>query len=399
MAASPNSPPEPDQQGGGSARLGGRLRRWLTQPIVLTAGAVTLLVGTAGVVGGYIYIRQNLPDWVASRLSDILQRPVTVGPVQSLNLGRARLGPLTIPATETDADEAAIEQITADFNLWPVLFQRRLPVTLTLSQAQLYVEQAEDGSWIAPLNIPEGELPVSLDLDLNLEPAAIAVKPQGFTTPLQAQAEGTGRYTSDLDAPAAVQYDLNLAVANSPIQVAGVTQLQTGETEAELTIDMLSLPAIAAQIANLPLQIAAGDLNTQIDVAVQDASQLDETKASGLVQLRDLEVEAAGLPEPVRAGVSATVQDQALQVQSAQASLGDLTVDLAGQVSLADGYALEILVQPVDLQAALTAFDVEVPVAVQGRVGSIMQVTGPLEEPVLRGIFQADETTQIDQVA
>ncbi|MBU6229919.1 MAG: translocation/assembly module TamB domain-containing protein [Cyanobacteria bacterium REEB459] len=131
-----------------------RLPRWLG--VGLLAGS---LLGLGGVIAwrGWGVAQHYSSPWLSSYLSQVLGRPVQVGPLEWVGPTGVRLGRSTIPPTARDPDRVSLEGIEVRFN--PLdLFHRELPLVINLDRAQVYLQQTEEGQWVdLHLHLPEPE--------------------------------------------------------------------------------------------------------------------------------------------------------------------------------------------------------------------------------------------------
>ncbi|MFZ4640154.1 MAG: translocation/assembly module TamB domain-containing protein [Nodosilinea sp.] len=129
-----------------------RLPRWLG--VGLVAGSV-LMVGAGVAWRGWLVAQHYSSPWLSGYLSELLGRPVELGPLQWVGPTGVRVGRSTIPPTTQDPDRISLEGIEVRFN--PLdLFRRELPLVINLDQARVYLQQADDGQWVdIHLHLPE----------------------------------------------------------------------------------------------------------------------------------------------------------------------------------------------------------------------------------------------------
>lgn len=100
-------------------------------------------------------------------LETALQRPVILGPVERMTPFGVQFGPSTVPPTATDADTLLVEAIAVEFNPFQLL-RRQFHPRIELQKAQLYMEQAADGTWLdLDLNLPETDPLVDPRIQVN----------------------------------------------------------------------------------------------------------------------------------------------------------------------------------------------------------------------------------------
>ncbi|NJL44821.1 MAG: hypothetical protein HC922_01885 [Leptolyngbyaceae cyanobacterium SM2_3_12] len=175
MTHSQEPEPESDQQST-------RSNRWLGTG--LAVGSILLLVGVGAAWRGWVLARSQLSPWLSAQLSEALNRPVELGPLEHLSLSRVRLGPSTLPATATDPDTLSLEAVEVQLNPLSLL-RRELPLTVVLEQVAVYLEQDANREWVTLDIQPIDEEPtrepfIAVKLDtLRLEDSRLTLVPYG----------------------------------------------------------------------------------------------------------------------------------------------------------------------------------------------------------------------------
>ena len=76
------------------------------------------LVGLSGAfLGGCFLIQNRLAPLIQQQLTQVLNRPLNVGNLESITPYSIRLGSTELPATATDPDAASIEAIEIKFDI------------------------------------------------------------------------------------------------------------------------------------------------------------------------------------------------------------------------------------------------------------------------------------------
>lgn len=127
-----------------------RRRFWLT--LLNRFGLPIAVVGAVGIAGGIWYgtrfVQNDLAPLVQQSLSELLDRPVELGRVESFSLSGLRFGKSAVPATPGDRDRASVEGVEVEFNLLQLLLTRKLNLDVTLLQPDVYLDQDKDGVWV-----------------------------------------------------------------------------------------------------------------------------------------------------------------------------------------------------------------------------------------------------------
>ncbi|MFM7221144.1 MAG: translocation/assembly module TamB domain-containing protein [Nodosilinea sp.] len=197
MVPSSPSPPPP------------RWPRWLALGIGLGTGSALLLVGTVAAWRGWLWAQEQATPWLSTYLSEELERPVELGPLQWVGPTGVRLGPSRLPPTATDPDYLSLAGVEVRFNPLDLL-RRNLALQITLDQVDAYLEQDATGQWL-DLELPERQpqdRPPWLEVrvgQVQLRDSRLTLAPEGGERPRPAPV---------------VMEKINGQVAISPRQVA-----------------------------------------------------------------------------------------------------------------------------------------------------------------------------------
>ncbi|HSM81109.1 MAG TPA: translocation/assembly module TamB domain-containing protein [Nodosilinea sp.] len=275
-----DQPEESGEAGQPEAGLRVRSRRWLAVGLLLGSGL--LAVGGAAAIGGWLWSRDNLMPWLSTQLSDVLDRPVELGPLERLGPTGLRVGPSTLPPTATDPDTLSVEAIEIRFNPLDLL-RREVRLAIHLEGIDAYLEQTADGEWIAiDLDLPEDdpdrdpfiEVQVGMvrlsDGQLTMRPygtgasdrpeiALVDVQGRGDVSEVELEVEPEGLA---IDRRPAQRIDLTLqgtSVKGGDLTLKGAIQLPTPadpgpETEPETETGSPAMPGFLAWIPPQLLQ-------------------------------------------------------------------------------------------------------------------------------------------------
>jgi translocation and assembly module TamB len=263
----PSQEPEPSQE----PSPGGR-RRWR---IVGWAGSGLLLVGSVAGFAGWVWSRNNLIPWLSNELSEAIDRPVELGTLERLGPTGIRVGASTLPPTATDPDTVTVGAIEVRFNPFDLL-RREVRLMIYLEQADVYLEQAADGKWVAiDLDLPEDDpnrdpfIDVSLGM-LRLSDSRLTLLPYGTGASDRPQValvdvQGEGEFSNvdlevepegaDTEGEVATRgqtqhIDLTLegtSVTGGDVAIKGSLQLPPNQVEASVT-DQAATPQFLAWV-------------------------------------------------------------------------------------------------------------------------------------------------------
>ena len=399
MTKSVNTPPNPEPQKPSPVkRLVNKLK---SSPKLLAGGAIAIAAaGSLGYWGMQVLVKKKLPPFLEDQIANIIERPIDLGEVEGFSLNSIRFGKTVIPPTATDTDKVTVEEVRVGFNIFPVLFRRVLPLDVALVQPDVYLEQEQDGEWInldflqSDPNEEKKDPLLYFDVDLDLEQADITAVPYQQEA-LQAQVDGSGRFHQK---EAFLEYDLDTTIEQATAKIQGETKLETGSTDTKLLVEDLSL-SDAATLLPIPVEINAGTLNADLDINIPSFEEITAANVEGTVNLQNLEGEATDLNAPISAESKLNFGGRNADIDQTQASLGNITAQVAGEVNLDTGYDLNVNVLPFQLGSLPSGIQQQLPVDVAGEVEAQVQLRGEIKDPQLTGNLNNTQTVVIDKTA
>ncbi|MGB3200189.1 MAG: translocation/assembly module TamB domain-containing protein [Nodosilinea sp.] len=433
-AKNPESPyppasPQPPKRGGS--------RPWLTSALVVGSGL--LVLGGSTVLGGWLWSRNNLTPWLSDQLSETLNRPVELGPLEHIGLSGVRVGQSEIPPTPTDPDSLSLEAVELRFSL-PDLWRRELPLSLTLDQGELYLEQNAEGEWFnLDIDLPEDDPDRDPFIDINLKTISVnngqlTLVPyiKGDAEPVQvaiADLEGQLQFSDafidvpeDPNSPLETR-QLDLALSGNSIQggsisvkgaillpppedssaLADATDVPGPGLKANITLRAQRaratdiLPLVDSFLKNpLPVQFPEGVVSGQVDIESGGGVPISVV---GTARVEDAALITRGLPEPLQ-NLEGDVRfrDRVIEFEGVTASLGDLTAKAGGTLDLDSGYDLSGQVNPFTLEQFTNLFEVALPVPTTGTYIADVTMTGPLNRPVIATDLISRGPVTVDRV-
>lgn len=413
-------------------------RPWLTSALVVGSGL--LVLGGSTVLGGWLWSRNNLIPWVEEQLSETLNRPVELGPIEQIGLTGIRVGPSTIPATPTDPDSLSLEAVELRFSLFD-LWRRELPLSLTLDQGELYLEQNAESEWFnldidLPERDPERDPFVAINIDtINVKDSQLIMVPyvEGDAEPvrvaiadLQGQLEFSDTFIDvpeDPNSPLETR-QLDLALSGNSIQggsievkgaillpppqdsgaIADATEVPGPGLQAKLNLRTQEaratdiLPLLDSFLENpLPVQFPSGVVSGQVDI---ESGGGVPTTIVGTARVEDASLITRGLPETLQ-NLQGDVrfQGREIEFEAVTASLGELTARAGGTLNFDEGYDLSGQVTPFRPEQLFELYEVALPVPTTGTFLANVTMTGPLQRPVIATEFVSQSPITIDQVA
>ncbi|MDJ0691773.1 MAG: translocation/assembly module TamB domain-containing protein [Xenococcaceae cyanobacterium MO_188.B32] len=363
---------------------------------VTIIGISGLVLGVGGYLGLQVLVKEKLPPFLEVVIGNFIARPIDLGEVQSFSLTGIELGKTEIPATATDPDYVTVEEVKVGFNILPVIFRRTLPLDVTLVQPKVYAEQEQDGEW---LNLDSWqsdeeskEPPIYFDVSVDVEEGDITAVPYN-QSPIQVSIDGNGRYNPANNTQ--IEYDLEAAIAKAKATIQGETVVETGKTDTKLLIQDLALADVATLLPNSPLNLSSGKLNANLDINIPSFEEINSTNVEGSLSLQELSGSVKDLSAPIKARAQLNFGGKEAQVEQTQASIGDIVAQLSGTVNWQEGYDLAVDVLPFRLSSLSKILPSELPVDTAGEVTAKLEVTGDIQEPVVKGKINNTETLRV----
>jgi translocation and assembly module TamB len=414
-----------------------------------------ILGGTGGAIAIRWFVYQRLSPMVSQSLQKLVNRPVEVGEVESFWLNSLRLGRTVVPATETDGDRATVEAVDVQFNLWEVIRHRRLTLNITLIRPDAFLDQTEDGAWIATTITPGEAGPIEFKIDtIRVQDATLILQPFPWetlptdgaaaqsTTEAPAVTDGSPNGAGAIASEAVQQ----VAIALIPIYPAWaesqpLTALRTytltglnGEAsfrdnnqtilfdvagtpmsggtvqlrgEADLAGKRLNiivqgnqlLVADIAPLVRLPLTVSSGTVDTFLDVELNLADLMD-VQVQGTLGFQGIAASVQNVPGSVT-DVTGQLRfaGQTITLEGVRARYGDIEAIAQGNVDLQQGYDLTVNVPEISMEQALQLVEIEAPVPLAGAFTATVAVTGDLQNPVVDGSLESLSTIQVDRMS
>ena len=399
MTKSVNPPPNPEPEK--KRRLRRLIDKLKSSPKKVAGGIVAIAaLGSLGYWGLDFLVKKKLPPLLENQIGKIIERPIDLGAVKGFSLNSIEFGETVIPPTATDTDKVTVEGVKVGFNIFPVLFRRTLPLDVALVQPDVYLEQEQDGEWInldflkKDPNEPEKDPLIYFDVDLDVDRADITAVPYEQEA-LQAQVDGSGRFHQK---KAFAEYDLDATVEQAKAKIQGETKLETGSTDTKLLVDNLSL-ADAATLLPIPVTVSNGVLNADLDINIPSFEEITAGNVKGTVNLQNLQGEATNLNAPISAESKLNFSGRNAEVNQTQASLGDITAQVDGQVNLDTGYDLDVNVLPFQLGSLPNELAQKLPVDLAGEVEAQVKLGGAIKDPKVTGSVNNTQTVTVDKTS
>ncbi|GBE95081.1 translocation/assembly module TamB domain-containing protein [Nostoc cycadae] len=379
-----------------------RVRMWL---LILSRGCIPLLgILLVGIILGIwrlqSFVQKELAPLAEQSLTNTINRPVKLGKVTNFSLTGVQFGASEIPATPTDPDKAAVETVEVGFNPWQLVFTRQLKLDVTLVNADVYIEQDEQGRWVNTTIAPPGKSGlIKTDLDnlrlRNGKVILLAHKSVGrVTSPVTfAQLNGSAQLVENNQL---VKFDVaGQAETGGNVAIQGQARTKTLVADLQLQGKDL-LAATVTNLVKLPLNLQAGRVNgdLQIKLAPEQTPLL-----YGSADLQKVTLQIPRVPQLL----SSTEGDiyfkgTEIRLDNLNTNYGKIPLVANGIIDSKAGYQLTGRIKTVSVANAQTTLNLKLPVPVAGQLKADLQITGKATNPILSGAVATINTARIDKV-
>ncbi|HEY9707183.1 MAG TPA: DUF748 domain-containing protein, partial [Oculatellaceae cyanobacterium] len=375
-----------------------RRRQLYRVALVLT---ILLLAGAGGGSAWlWFFVYRQLRPIVEKTVSQLLNRPVKLGKLESFYINGLRFGASQLPATPTDPDTASVQSVDVAFNPVPLLLQRRLDLDVTLVKPKAYIAQAQDGAWVnAKLQpLPKGAIDVKLKV-LRIRNADVVLVPRG--------AAGNSKQPVALSIPSGkarflnnnqlIPFDLGgQLVSGGTFQIQGQHRPKAAQTNLVVSGSDVGAPEIG-RLIQLPLLLQVGKVDGNLEVKIEPEKPL---QFLGTATLENVTARLRQLPQSF-AKTNGQLRFKGTQVRLEKVTtlFGQVPAQANGVVDTQSGLNLSAQTQRVELKQVLQTFNIKkLPVVASAQVQAALQVSGPLAKPVVSGEFTTTKPALLDRV-
>ena len=368
-----------------------RLKAWLA-----LAGAVAIAGGVGGWLG-WRRLQQSLPNLVSNELSGALGRPIKLGQLERFSLTGLRFGETILPPTPENFTWARVQKTDIRLNPFDLLLRRTFRPHLLFIRPEVSIKQSVDRNWVLdPLNSVDQEGKIITEIgSIRVRSGTISVgpftrgqivqAPEGFSSAHLIVLENVNHHLRFFGEQNE-QFARNLGSRrkNGTFQIRGEGNLDTREANlvirgASLNIDTLN-PFLGGN-----LFMGKGYVYANLEMNVRP-SQSPSVAITGTARLQNGEALITALPSQFENiygqlrfnGQQVTVDDTDLK-------FGPIAVQIQGDVSLQEGFRVNVDVPDMSLEQLETAFAYSAPVDAAGSFNLTTQVTGPLRSPQFSG--------------
>ena len=402
---------------------------------IVPLGVLTI-AGIGGTLWARKFIYEDIVPIVEASLKEELQRPIKLGKVESFSLSSLRLGKSEIPVTPTDSDHAEIDAIDVRFNLWESIQRKKLNIKVNLINPNVFIEEDKPGLWIGTEPKPPkpdentGDVEVT---EIKLTNATVELAPipkSCIPTPKSPTTSNVGCVkqsnassglsgsppTKKSQPPKTIAYkNLNAQVeildknkrfiltANGESATQGTFTLnaqaqdttptapkdqpkptQQLEINAQTRGNKLLLSEID-RLIRLPVDVSSGELNGNLDIKIRPNEKYPTLNGTGT--FTNIAAKFPGVPYGVsKSNGEVKFDGKRVILEKSNALVANaIPVQTKGIIDLEKGVNLTAKTAPTPLPTLIKTFKLNPPALITGTVVTSINVTGPLDKPIVSG--------------
>ena len=404
---------------------------------------VLAIAGIGGTLWARKFIYEDIVPIVEASLEEELQRPIKLGKVEDFSLSSVRLGKSEIPVTPTDSDHAEIDAIDMRFNLWEFIQRKKLNIKVNLINPTAFIEEDKPGLWIGtePKTSKNDENTGDVEVtEIKLTNATLQLSPipkSCIPTPkspssssdvgcvkrsnasygsgpsasspktidyknLNAQIEildKNKRFILTANGESATQGTFNLnvqALDTTPIAPKDQPKpTQQLEINAQTRGNKLLLSEID-RLTRLPVEVKSGEISGNLDIKTRPNEKYPTLNGTGT--FTNIAAQFPGVPYGVsKSDGEVKFDGKRIILEKSKALVADaIPVQTKGIIDLEKGVNLTAKTAPTTIPTLIKTFKLNSPVTITGTVLTAINVTGPLDKPIVAGTVK--NTTPITVV-
>lgn len=373
------------------------LRRGAIASIVFTIGTVVV-----GKVVGHHLIETELIPLVETELGKYLHRPIDIGELKSFSLTSARFGASELPAIPTNSDRAKIDEVRVDFNLLPFLFKKTLPLSVTLIEPDIYIEQDKQGIW-TPTDFGTGESSQEgIQIDVN------SIKLQKGTITLVSRNSDTSVLNNPVKANIKrgdvnfVSQDLvEFEVTGGELVAGGKLNISGKVADKIVYLDLKGRNVAVQEIDNLlslPIGLNSGKADADLAITIGN-NPIPELR--GTAKIDEVALTVPGLNQPFsNSNGKLLFNGSKIVLDGVKSDFGEVAGTADGFIDIVGEGEYQIIAKAGSTEASkvLDALELESPVPLEGKIKAEVELSGILENPVIEVAIASTTATRIDKV-
>ncbi len=380
-----------------------RRRVWLM--LLGRVGVPIAVLGTLGIATGIWYgskfVQQDLAPLIQQNLSELLDRPVELGKVESFSLTGLRFGKSSIPVTPKDRDRASVKSVEVGFNLLQLLLTRKLNLDVTLIQPDVYLDQEKDGTWVrTQIKAQEQAGLIKTELqrirfkDANVELDAFPKPGQQRIPVTLRQVTGAANFS---DNSRRIAYDLDgESTKEGGVDIKGETIIDNGLNSKLNIRGREFLVAEIDRLVKFPINLRQGRVNGNVDVQLRPNQR---AIVKGTANFKDVTAQIPQLPQSfAKSAGNLQIDDTLITLDQVFSQLGKIPLTANGKIDTEKGFDVAANVKAVSVKDFFDTFKVTLPFATTGEATATVKVTGAVQSPIVSGRVRNTTIASVDRI-
>ncbi len=386
----------PPPQNPFSARLN-RLLRLARKPSTIAIATTSVTLVLISYTGLRLLLREYLPPWLEKQVSQMINRPVEIGELKGFSLTSLHLDDASIPTTSEHSNQLIAKTVIVKFNPLAVLFQRTLSIIIAPQEVQVEIREDGPGNWLN-LKATDEPIPLNLDLTFDIKNTQVLLWPHTDKKPVKVELEGKVTYEK-MEQKKWI-YDISLGFFDSDeIQLEGETFIETTESNIKLTLNKLALQPVVSLLPNFPVNVDEGNVNADFNLNLPSLLDLRGTQGKGSLELGDFQAQVKPLKEPIKAGFKIGFDKEKILINRGDIKVGNILTNIQGYYDWNRGSNIKVAVQNLSIENLLKVVPVTSPLKTKGKFELNFNITGMLENPLIKGKFINQQLIQISETS
>ncbi|RMF24332.1 MAG: hypothetical protein D6756_07150, partial [Cyanobacteria bacterium J083] len=348
-----------------------------------------LTTTSGGLIYGWYYLNHKLVPLIEKEVSQSLNRPIKIGKLQQFSLSGGKFGKSQLPKTSKDNDWLVAEAVKVNFSLQDAIWQKKLPLNITLIKPEIYIERDLNKDWVK-LELNHKDKQPGAD-GFKVEVKRIAIQ-KGDLTIVSRDEE------KKLQPP--VEINLNSAIVNilddgdrlsfklkgksakdGNLSVVGQAWLPTEEINLRVRGKNIEGKDISNLLA-LPLDFTKGKAGGNLEVKL---GKEKPTEINGIASISDATLVIPQLMQPFTAGEGKLIfQGTTIGLDKVKTNFGKIPALITGKLDVEGDYQLQATTQAREIREIIETLKLTQPnIPLQGKVKGEIEVVGALDDPIV----------------
>ena len=349
---------------------------------------------------GWYFLTQKLSPLVEAELANFLNRPLELGPVESISLSGVVFGESEIPPTKDDSDRASIQAIKIEINPLKLLAQKKLELNINVIEPEFYLEQDNSDTWIKTQlddGIPEWN-GIGIDIkSINLNNTYLTLKAKSENNKFQPDVKVKLNSSNVYFDPENISFDSKgKLIAGGDIKIDGFYENASEKLSLLINGQSLSAPEIN-NLLPLPLDLASGTINSNIKI---NSNPKQAASITGETTLNQVTLNIPNLSQPLTESEGKiTFQTNGLNLEHIKTNFGSIPTQVQGLIKYDGEIALKGKVKQSKFNQVINTLNLPQPsVPIEANIEGNLQIKGNVEKPHLTAQIYTKNKATLDKL-